>query len=219
MLKDCGARGAVRKQPHGNTGLRFVGRMDALMARQPKLNPDKALIFRITHRENLPWILRNGISCRSGNAQDPNFRRIGNPELIEARRDRPVPIPPGGTLADYVPFYFTPFSPMVLNIKTGYGGIPQQANDDIVILVFSLRRAEQDGLRFVFTNRHAYLAAPSISTIWRTSAKSIGISSSAATSSGTRRTRTSSSAIRRRRWCMRTFPRAASLASSATRRH
>jgi hypothetical protein len=129
------------------------------MARQPSLNPDKALIFRITHRENLPWILRNGISCRSGGAQDPNFRRIGNRELIEARRHRHVPIPPGGTLADYVPFYFTPFSPMLLNIKTGYGGIPQQANDDIVILVSSLRRAEQDGLRFVFTNRHAYLAA------------------------------------------------------------
>ncbi len=129
------------------------------MTHQPNLNADKALIFRITYRENLPWILRNGIACRGGARQDPNFQRIGNPELIEARRHRLVPIAPGGTLADYVPFYFTPFSPMLLNIKTGYGGIPRVANDDIVILVSSLRRAEQDGLRFVFTNRHAYLAA------------------------------------------------------------
>lgn len=129
------------------------------MTRQSNLNPDKALIFRITHRDNLRWILRNGIACRGGARQDPRFRRIGNPELIEARCHRPVPIAPGGTLADYVPFYFTPFSPMLLNIKTGYGGIPRVPNDDIVILVSSLRRAEQDGLQFVFTNRHAYLIA------------------------------------------------------------
>lgn len=146
-------------QPRGNTGFRIADRVGVPVTRQPSLSPDKALMFRITHRENLAWILRNGISCRSGASQDPNFRRIGNPELIEARRHRPVPISPGGTLDDYVPFYFTPFSPMLLNIKTGYGGIPRVANDDIVILISSLRRVANEGLRFVFTNRHAYLAA------------------------------------------------------------
>ena len=29
----------------------------------PKLNQQKALIWRIVHRENLPWILDNGVHC------------------------------------------------------------------------------------------------------------------------------------------------------------
>jgi hypothetical protein len=29
----------------------------------PNLNPEKALIWRIVHRDNLPWILDNGLHC------------------------------------------------------------------------------------------------------------------------------------------------------------
>jgi len=57
----------------------------------------------------------------NGTLYDPNYRNIGNPDLIDKRSRRVVPIPPGGTLSDYVPFYFTPFSMMMYNIKTGYG--------------------------------------------------------------------------------------------------
>lgn len=121
------------------------------------LNPDKALIFRIVHRDNLPWIFDHGLHCRSSNQCDPNYVNIGNPELIDRRSRREVPVPPRGTLADYVPHYFTPYSPMLLNIKTGYSGITQRANDEIVILVSSLHRLRELGLPFVFTNRHAFL--------------------------------------------------------------
>jgi ssDNA thymidine ADP-ribosyltransferase, DarT len=61
-----------------------------------------------------------------------------------------------GTLSDYVPFYFTPFSIMMYNIKTGYGGITQRKNCDIVIFVSSIHRLRELGLPFVFTNQHAY---------------------------------------------------------------
>ena len=83
------------------------------------LQPEKALIFRIVHVENLPWILEHGLHCRNSPDQDPNYVNIGSVDLIEKRSRRLVPIPPGGTLSDYVPFYFTPFSIMMLNIKTG----------------------------------------------------------------------------------------------------
>lgn len=83
------------------------------------LTPERGLLFRITHIANLPWLLANGLLCASSTAHDPNFVTIGNPDLIERRRQRRVPIAPNGTLADYVPFYFTPKSPMLLNIKTG----------------------------------------------------------------------------------------------------
>jgi hypothetical protein len=121
-----------------------------------KLTPEKALIFRITHRANLSWILQNGLHCGSSAVQDPEFVSIGNPDLIEKRKTREVPIPPGGTLADYIPFYFSPFTPMLYNIHTGWAGIPQRRNEEIVILVSSLPVLEEHAVSYVFTNRHAY---------------------------------------------------------------
>lgn len=88
---------------------------------------------------------------------NPAYVDIGNPELISKRNSRPIPIAPGGTLSDYVPFYFTPRSPMLLNIKTGYNGIRQRGNEEIVILVTSLYKVRDHPLNFIFTDRHAYL--------------------------------------------------------------
>jgi hypothetical protein len=121
------------------------------------LTPERALIFRITHLRNVPWILRNGLVCANGSDTDPDFVSIGNPDLIAKRPQRVVGIPPGGTLADYVPFYFTPKSPMLLNIKTGWGGVRQRPNEEIVILVSSLKTLFERRIEFVFTDRHAYL--------------------------------------------------------------
>lgn len=121
----------------------------------PSLNPAKALIWRIVHRDNLQWILDNGLHCANSGVLSPNYVNIGNTDLIDKRRHRAVPIPPGGTLADYVPFYFTPFSVMMKNIHSGWG-VTQRRNEEIVILVSSLPHVKSLGLPFVFTNAHAY---------------------------------------------------------------
>lgn len=121
------------------------------------LTAEKALIFRITHIQNVPWILRNGLHCQSSGVIDANFVSIGNPELIEVRRRRVVANTPGGTLADYIPFYFTPYTPMLYNIKTGYGGIRQRRNEEIVVLVSSLHELKRHEVAYVFTDRHAKL--------------------------------------------------------------
>lgn len=120
------------------------------------LTPEHALIFRITHIENVPWILRHGLHCRNSDHGDPAFRPIGSTNIIEKRHARPVPIEPFGTLSDYVPFYFTPRSPMLLNIKTGRG-VPMESMGRIVVIVSSLHKAAEHGVRFLFTDRHAYL--------------------------------------------------------------
>jgi hypothetical protein len=86
------------------------------------LNPQEARIFRIVHRDNMRWILSNGLHCSSSPEKDAGYVGIGNADIILMRSTRAVPIPPGGVLSDYVPFYFTPFSPMAYNIKTGFGG-------------------------------------------------------------------------------------------------
>jgi len=120
------------------------------------LNPEKALIFRIVHKDNIGQVLQSGCRCRSAVAAQNGYVEIGNQELIQKRAQRVVPCAPGGTLSDYVPFYFTPFTPMIYNIKTGYG-VPQKPLKDIVILVSSLPRLLTQNKPFVFSDRHAYL--------------------------------------------------------------
>ncbi len=121
------------------------------------LNPTKALIFRIIHRDNMAEALREGLHCRNAVANRDGFVPIGNPDLIRKRQSRVVDCPPGGTLGDYVPFYFTPFSPMMFNIKTGFQGVQKRRSEEIVIFVSSLHHLTQLSIPFVFSDRHAYL--------------------------------------------------------------
>ena len=58
------------------------------------LNPEKALIFRITHIANVPWLLDHGLHCRNSAEFDPDFRNIGNPDLIVPTSPPPCPGPP-----------------------------------------------------------------------------------------------------------------------------
>jgi len=120
------------------------------------LNQEKALIFRIIHRNNLDDVLANGCRCRSA-ATGQKYVEIGNQELIQRRVGRQIPCGPGGTLNDYVPFYFTPYSPMLYNIKTGYGGVPKKPISEILILVSGLPKLKEMSIPFVFSDRHAYL--------------------------------------------------------------
>jgi len=121
----------------------------------PSLNPEKALIWRIVHRDNLPWIWQNGLHCGNSELGSPTWVNIGNVDLIDKRAAHPVPILPGGVLNDYVPFYFTPFSVMMRNINTGWG-VQQRANEELVILVSALPHLRNLGIPFVFTDMHAY---------------------------------------------------------------
>lgn len=122
------------------------------------LSPERALIFRITHVDNLPWALEHGLCCQSSQLRDANFTPIGHEELIGKRVTRAVPVGPGGTLADYVPFYFTPWSPMLMNIVTGRN-VRQRRQEEIAFVVTSLPRLEEAGVRYVVSDRHAYLLA------------------------------------------------------------
>lgn len=126
------------------------------MRKRLDLTPEKALVFRITHRNNVPWILSNGQWSRNSGHLDPDFVTIGNTDLIEGRVNKLVPIPPGGVLGDYVPFYFTPCSPMLLNIVTGTT-VQRREKVEIVVLISSLHAVVEHERPFVYTDRHAYL--------------------------------------------------------------
>lgn len=122
------------------------------------LTSSRARIFRVTHVDNVPWMLDHGLHCQSSSVRDPAFVPIGMADLISKRATRRVPCPPGGMLADYVPFYFTPWSMTLLNVKTGYNGVTRRGNSELVILGASLPAVAARGATFVFTDGHAYTA-------------------------------------------------------------
>ena len=45
---------------------------------------------------------------------------------------------------------------MLRNINTGWGGVRKRPSEEILILVSSLRRIDEQGLQWVFTDSHAY---------------------------------------------------------------
>lgn len=74
--------------------------------------PNPTLVYHVS------WLLANGLHCASSGVRNPEFVRIGLPDLIQRRATRPVPLAPGGTLGDYIPFYFGTHSVMLYNIRT-----------------------------------------------------------------------------------------------------
>ena len=114
-------------------------------------------IFRMVHFDNLEYVLRNGMCTRNHTLADPDYINIGDSDLISKRQEYPAKIvPPGGNLGDYVPFYFGGHSPMLLNIRTGFRGIKQRPQADIVFVVCSIGSVVHHCPgRWCFTDGHA----------------------------------------------------------------
>ncbi len=120
--------------------------------------PNPTYIYRITHYQNLPFILRNGLCCPNHRTQDPGYINIGHKRLIDSRGMRQVPVGPLGVLNDYVPFYFAKKSPMLFLISRH--NVPDYLGEqsEIIYLVSTAQSVQQAGIPFVFTDRHAKLS-------------------------------------------------------------
>lgn len=97
-------------------------------------------LSHMTRVERLASVVQQGLlsdnTCK--------LRGIGGVEIgyqhIKARRARrPVPCGAGGTLADYVPFYFAPRSPMLFAITRGQVTEEAARTEGIIYLVSSTR--------------------------------------------------------------------------------
>jgi ssDNA thymidine ADP-ribosyltransferase, DarT len=82
---------------------------------------------------------------------------IGYDHIKRRRARRVVPCGGRGTLADYVPFYFAPRSPMLYAITRGQVSAEAARTDQIVYLVSSTQSLRRAGLTVVASNRHAEL--------------------------------------------------------------
>jgi hypothetical protein len=82
---------------------------------------------------------------------------IGYDHIKRRRAQRVVPCGVGGTLADYVPFYFAPRSPMLFAITCGQVSAEAACTERIVYLVSSTETLREAGLTVIASNRHAEL--------------------------------------------------------------
>jgi hypothetical protein len=112
----------------------------------------------MTRIERLPSVVEHGLLpdnvCRQ---RQITGVEIGYEHIKRRRALRDVPCGVRGTLADYVPFYFAPRSPMLYAITRGLVSAEAACTDQIVYLVSSTQTLRKAGLTVVASNRHAEL--------------------------------------------------------------
>jgi len=119
----------------------------------------------MTHIENVPHILKWGITHRRSPNANPAFKSIGDITLISTRKSKQVLVDNGDsskrkapviTLGDFIPFYFGVKMRMLYVIKNG-GNFVMKATppEDIIYLVCSLKRILTLGVPFYFSDGHA----------------------------------------------------------------
>lgn len=118
-------------------------------------------IYHITHVANLTGMIADrGLTCvaelRKRGAG--TYRDIAYPHIQDRRASKRVPCGPGGTLADYVPFYFAPRSPMLYTISRGNVQGYTEGQSPIVHLVAHAEEVVRQGLGFAFTDGHGVIA-------------------------------------------------------------
>lgn len=112
-------------------------------------------IFHFTDVRNLKSIIQNGLLCTNQmNNNGITHIDIANSSIQERRSRMRVPVGPGGTVHDYVPFYFSSINPMLLTLL-------MQKNIDqnnIIYLCLKIQRLEKDDA--VFTDASANTVIP-----------------------------------------------------------
>jgi hypothetical protein len=123
---------------------------------------DKIKLYRITHIENIPHILKHGITHKNSQNKNPDYKNIGDLSLIDTRIKKTVSIDNGEiklssiTLGDYTPFYFGVKMPMLYVTQNG-GNFVESATSprDIVYLACSIKKIVSSNVKFFFTDGHA----------------------------------------------------------------
>ncbi|MGM9698037.1 MAG: DUF4433 domain-containing protein [Prevotella sp.] len=115
-------------------------------------------LYRMTHIDNIPHILKHGITHRTSALANPDYVAIGDTGLIERRLDYCVKTVRGNVyrIGDFIPFYFYARMPMLYNIQHGYG-VDMVNADDIVYMIVDMSLVAGSGRhRFFFSDGHAY---------------------------------------------------------------
>ncbi len=113
-------------------------------------------IYRIIHIDNLSVILKRGGIYAHNCTPDDGIRDriIHNSEIQSRRGETALHCGPCGVVHDYVPFYFGPISPMLLQLHTGRVAGYGEGQEPIIYLVSTVQSVQESGTQFVFSDGH-----------------------------------------------------------------
>jgi hypothetical protein len=116
-------------------------------------------LFHITAIDNLTAICQRGalVSKNAGASLGINYQNIAHAGIQTTRATKLVTNPPGGSVHDYVPFYFAPRSPMLFTINNGNVDGCSLKQEDILHLETTVDRVIRNNPKFVFYDRNAAL--------------------------------------------------------------
>lgn len=120
--------------------------------------PAPVRVLHFTHIDHLAAVIKHGLlSDTAAQTRSLVSAEVGNRSIKARRRNRAVPLPPGGVVADYAAFYFAPRSPMLYAIDRG--NVPEYAGgtDPLVHLVTTVERLLGLGCTVLTTDRNAVL--------------------------------------------------------------
>jgi hypothetical protein len=117
-------------------------------------------VYRLLHIDNLAVILECGGMHAPNHPPEAgcDYRVIHNVDIQKLRRQRPIPCGPGGTVHDYVAYYFGPRSPMLYQLHTGWVENYDEGQAPLIYAVSTVEAIVQAGLEFVFSDGHGIAA-------------------------------------------------------------
>lgn len=126
---------------------------------------DEIRLYRITHINNIPHILKNGITHKNSKNANDDYISIGDQSLIENRTNKEVEIlsdfankqnPEYINLGDFIPFYFGIKMPMLYVIQNGGNFVKKPTPpEDIIYLICSLEKMIQKVTEYYFSDGHS----------------------------------------------------------------
>ena len=122
--------------------------------------PRPTPVYRFMHIDNLSVILdRGGMHAPNYTPEgEYGYRVIHNVDIQKVRRQRPIPCGPGGTVHDYVAFYFGPRSPMLFQLHTGRVEGYDEGQEPLIYTVSTVEEIVEANLDSVFSDGHGIAA-------------------------------------------------------------
>ena len=125
--------------------------------------PDHPKIFHITHLDNLPSIVQEGVLWSDSKRIERQIgcQLVGMSSIKERRLHLPVSCHRGTAVGDYVPFYFCPRSVMLYllhkgnHVEINYRGGQQPIVHLVADLHAVVEWADAQQRRWAFSNRNA----------------------------------------------------------------
>lgn len=110
--------------------------------------------------DNIPvYLKRDGLHAPNCTPDDGMaYKTIHDVDIQSHRRVKQISCGPCGVIHDYIPFYFGPLNPMMLQLKTGQVEGYFEGQEPMVYLVSTAQEVRDSGTGFVFSDGHGIAA-------------------------------------------------------------